>query len=62
MSEHLYPALHSYAMDNAFRRCGMLREGGFKRLGRPVQISRRRTRTLMGCVWADFVRRRKDNG
>lgn len=35
-----------HACENAFRRCGMLREGGFKRLGRPVTIERRRRRGL----------------
>lgn len=41
-----YPADHPHATDNAFRRCGMLREGGFRRLGRPMQIERVRRRML----------------
>ena len=46
MTGHIYPADHPHATDNAFRRCGMLREGGFRRLGRPMQIERVRRRTL----------------
>lgn len=46
MSGHRFPILHPHACENAFRRCGMLREGGFKRLGRPVTIERRRRRGL----------------
>ena len=42
MTGHIYPADHPHATDNAFRRCGMLKEGGFKRLDRPVKIARRR--------------------
>ncbi len=59
-----YPADHPHATDNAFRRCGMLREGGFNMLGRPIQIKRRRTRTFMRYVWTDFVsvRKGKRNG
>lgn len=57
-----YPANHLHACDNTFRRSGMLREGGFNRLGRPVQIKRRRTRTFMRYVWTDFVRKEKGNG
>ena len=46
MTGHIYPADHPHACDNAFRRCGMLKEGGFRRLDRPVQIERVRRRTL----------------
>lgn len=42
MTGHICPADHPHACDNAFRRCGMLKEGGFKRLDRPVTIARRR--------------------
>lgn len=60
MTGHIYPADHPHATDNAFRRCGMLNEGGFKRLGRPVQIRRRRTLTLLrfvlsGCTYDRII-------
>ena len=73
MNDCLYPANHPHACDNAFRRCGMFREGGFKRLDRPVKIERRRTLTLLrfilsGCTYdriivrteRDAYRRRKE--
>lgn len=60
MNDCLYPADHPHACDNAFRRCGMLREGGFKRLDRPVRIERRRTLTLLrfilnGCTYDRII-------
>ncbi len=54
MTGHIYPADHPHATDNAFRRCGMLREGGFKRLGRPVKIARRRWLTLIQGMRAEI--------
>lgn len=60
MNDCLYPADHPHACDNAFRRCGMLREGGLKRLDRPVRIERRRTLTLLrfilnGCTYDRII-------
>ncbi len=54
MTGHIYPADHPHACDNAFRRCGMLREGGFKRLGRPVKIERRRWLTLIQGIHLEY--------
>ncbi len=54
MTSHIYPADHPHACDNAFRRCGMLREGGFKRLGRPVKIKRRRWLTLIQGIHLEY--------
>lgn len=66
MTARLYPADHPHACDNAFRRCGMLREGGFKRLDRPVRIERRRTLTLLrfilnGCTYDRIIVRAERN-
>lgn len=64
MNDCLYPADHPHATDNAFRRCGMLREGGFKRLDRPVTIARRRWITLISGARLEYralnKKRRKD--
>ena len=60
MNDCLYPADHPHAMDNAFRRCGMLREGGFKRLGRPVRIARRRGWMLLRWARMEYRRQRKE--
>ena len=64
MNDCLYPADHPHACDNAFRRCGMLREGGFKRLDRPVKIARRRWLTLISGARLEYralnEKRRKD--
>ena len=54
MTGHICPADHPYACDNAFRRCGMLKEGGFKRLDRPVRIERRRWLTLISGMRAEI--------
>lgn len=65
MNGCLYPADHPHACDNAFRRCGMLREGGFKRLGRPVKIKRRRWLTLIQGIHLEYralnEKRRRDS-
>ncbi len=64
MNDCLYPADHPHACANAFRRCGMLREGGFKRLDRPVKIKRRRWLTLISWAHREYralnEKRRKD--
>ena len=64
MNDCLYPADHPHAMDNAFRRCGMLREGGFKRLDRPVRIARRRGWMLLRWARMEYralnEKRRRD--
>lgn len=64
MNDCLYPADHPHATDNAFRRCGMLREGGFKRLDRPVKIKRRRWLTLIQGMHLEYralnEKRRRD--
>ena len=54
MTGHICPADHPHATDNAFRRCGMLKEGGFKRLDRPVRIARRRWLTLISGMRAEI--------
>ena len=65
MNDCLYPADHPYATDNAFRRCGMLREGGFKRLNRPVRIERRRWLRLIQGMHLEYrglnEKRRRDS-
>ena len=64
MNDCLYPADHPHATDNAFRRCGMLREGGFKRLDRPMKIERRRWLMLIQGMHLEYralnKKRRKD--
>lgn len=60
MTARIYPADHPHATDNAFRRCGMLREGGFKRLDRPVKIERRRWLTLIGWAHREYRSQRKE--
>lgn len=64
MTGHICPADHPHACDNAFRRCGMLKEGGFKRLDRPVTIARRRGWTLLRWVRMEYralnEKRRRD--
>ena len=54
MTGRIYPADHPHATDNAFRRFGMLREGGFKRLDRPVTIARRRWLTLIQGMHLEY--------
>lgn len=60
MTGHIYPADHPHATDNAFRRCGMLREGGFKRLDRPVRIERRRGWMLLHWARMEYRSQRKE--
>ena len=64
MTGHICPADHPHATDNAFRRCGMLKEGGFKRLHRPVTIARRRWLTLIQGMHLEYralnEKRRRD--